>query len=212
MNADLSSCFVGIFPLQKGRAEKQRQLRPGPKANVPEKEVTHMPFEHDIGDSRPEIKPKRTQISTRSRFEVFKRDGFTCQYCGATPPEVVLHVDHIVAVANGGGNDMGNLLTSCARCNLGKSAVPLDSVPETLGNTAAEAAERARQVRAYADLIQEARDAEEGAVWAVAEELQPGASNGYSRDKCSSIRMFIKRIGFPETLNAAHIAAEIRLQ
>jgi len=28
----------------------------------------------------------RTPISKRVRFEVFKRDGFQCQYCGASPP------------------------------------------------------------------------------------------------------------------------------
>lgn len=44
----------------------------------------------------------RKAISKKTRFDVFKRDGFTCQYCGAHPPEVVLHIDHIIAVAEGG--------------------------------------------------------------------------------------------------------------
>lgn len=47
---------------------------------------------------------KRKAISTRTRFEVFKRDGFRCMYCGRTPPTVLLHVDHIIAVSNGGSN------------------------------------------------------------------------------------------------------------
>ena len=34
-------------------------------------------------------------ISKKLRFEVFKRDGFQCAYCGKTPPEVSLEVDHI---------------------------------------------------------------------------------------------------------------------
>jgi len=34
-------------------------------------------------------------ISKRDRFEVFKRDKFTCQYCGKAAPDVVLHIDHI---------------------------------------------------------------------------------------------------------------------
>ena len=38
--------------------------------------------------------PKRKSISKKARFEVFKRDSFTCQYCGRTAPDVVLHLDH----------------------------------------------------------------------------------------------------------------------
>jgi hypothetical protein len=53
--------------------------------------------------------------------EVFKRDSFTCQYCGATAPDVLLHVDHIEPVAKGGANDLLNLITSCEPCNAGKS-------------------------------------------------------------------------------------------
>lgn len=34
---------------------------------------------------------KKAGISKRLRFEVFKRDGFVCQYCGNHPPAVVLH-------------------------------------------------------------------------------------------------------------------------
>ena len=32
----------------------------------------------------------REAVSKKRRFDVFKRDGFTCQYCGATPPGVLL--------------------------------------------------------------------------------------------------------------------------
>lgn len=63
----------------------------------------------------------RKALPTRLRFEVFKRDKFTCQYCGGRAPEIVLHVDHINPVAHGGTNDILNLVTSCAACNLGKS-------------------------------------------------------------------------------------------
>lgn len=59
------------------------------------------------------------------RFEVFKRDGFRCTYCGRAGADVVLHVDHVKARANGGLNDPENLTTACQDCNLGKSATPL---------------------------------------------------------------------------------------
>ncbi len=71
-------------------------------------------------------KLSRKSISKKLRFEVFKRDKFTCQYCGRKAPDVVLHVDHIVAVARNGTNDIMNLVTSCEECNLGKSYKALD--------------------------------------------------------------------------------------
>lgn len=65
---------------------------------------------------------KRIAISKKTRFEVFKRDSFTCQYCGASAPDVVLECDHISPVSGGGGNDILNLITSCQACNSGKGA------------------------------------------------------------------------------------------
>ena len=62
----------------------------------------------------------RVAISKKVRFEVFKRDRFTCQYCGQKSPDVVLNVDHIAPVAKGGDNDLMNLITSCHACNNGK--------------------------------------------------------------------------------------------
>lgn len=63
----------------------------------------------------------RKSISKKTRFEVFKRDSFCCQYCGQSAPDVVLEVDHIEAVSKGGSNDMMNFITSCKSCNSGKS-------------------------------------------------------------------------------------------
>ncbi len=75
---------------------------------------------------------KRKSLSKKVRFEVFKRDVFTCQYCGSKPPSVVLEVDHIIPVASGGENDEDNLVTSCFDCNRGKGARSLEISPETL--------------------------------------------------------------------------------
>jgi hypothetical protein len=70
--------------------------------------------------------PKRKGLSKKVRFEVFKRDSFTCQYCGAQAPDAVLRVDHINPVAGGGDNDILNLITACEPCNQGKGARALD--------------------------------------------------------------------------------------
>ena len=62
----------------------------------------------------------RKPISNKLRFEILKRDGFTCQYCGRKAPEVELEIDHIVPVAKGGSNEIDNLITACHECNNGK--------------------------------------------------------------------------------------------
>lgn len=77
------------------------------------------------GKQPPKGRVKRKSISKKTRFEVFKRDSFKCQYCGASAPDVLLHVDHIIPVSRGGACDVVNLVTSCAPCNGGKSNRPL---------------------------------------------------------------------------------------
>jgi 5-methylcytosine-specific restriction endonuclease McrA len=67
----------------------------------------------------------RQPLSKSVRFEVFKRDAFKCQYCGAEAPNVLLHVDHIKPVEGGGTNEITNLITACATCNSGKRDRPL---------------------------------------------------------------------------------------
>lgn len=73
---------------------------------------------------------KRKALSKKIRFEVFKRDKFTCQYCGRIAPDVILEVDHINPIAEGGENDLLNLITSCRDCNRGKGKVRLSDDSE----------------------------------------------------------------------------------
>ena len=68
----------------------------------------------------------RKTVTKKARFEVFKRDKFTCQYCGRKVPDVVLQIDHIEPVAKGGGNEILNLISACQECNSGKGARALD--------------------------------------------------------------------------------------
>lgn len=74
---------------------------------------------------------KRKNIPNKTRFEVFKRDSFTCQYCGQCSPEVVLNLDHVTPVFNGGDNSITNLITACFDCNSGKGAEELNGDIET---------------------------------------------------------------------------------
>lgn len=67
-------------------------------------------------------------LSKRQRFEVMKRDGFRCRYCGATHLMQPLEVDHIHPKSKGGKDHPSNLVTACEPCNAGKSAVSLLTV------------------------------------------------------------------------------------
>lgn len=98
-------------------------------------------------------------MSVRTRFEVFKRDDFQCQYCGRRSPEVVLELDHIVPICEGGTDDPINLRTSCWDCNRGKGGVPLDHLVtgEDPHDKAIELLERERQLREYNVVLADSR-------------------------------------------------------
>lgn len=71
----------------------------------------------------------RQAIGKRVRFDIFKRDRFTCRYCGAQPPDVILVIDHVRPVVEGGDNEDINLITACEACNQGKGKRPLSQLP-----------------------------------------------------------------------------------
>ena len=66
-------------------------------------------------------------VSKSLRFEVLKRDGHACTYCGAKAPDVQLHVDHVMPTALGGTDDPSNLTTACQDCNAGKGSTHPDA-------------------------------------------------------------------------------------
>lgn len=60
-------------------------------------------------------------VSKRTRFEVLRRDNFTCRYCRSTDGK--LTVDHVTPTALGGTDDPSNLVAACKDCNAGKSSM-----------------------------------------------------------------------------------------
>lgn len=68
-------------------------------------------------------------LSAHGRFIIFQRDNFTCIYCGRSSFDdyAELHCDHVVPRSDGGRDVAGNLVTSCKRCNLEKSANALSN-------------------------------------------------------------------------------------
>ena len=52
-----------------------------------------------------------------TRFNVFLRDGFACQYCGSADD---LTFDHVLPRSKGGRTSWENIVAACAPCNLRK--------------------------------------------------------------------------------------------
>ena len=61
------------------------------------------------------VKPSRNPAFTR--FNVFLRDRFQCQYCGDRED---LTFDHLIPRSRGGQTRWDNVVTACAPCNLSK--------------------------------------------------------------------------------------------
>ncbi len=68
-------------------------------------------------------KTPRINIPSEARTYVFNRNNHQCQSCYTIDLTAKnLQIDHIVALAQGGTNDLSNLQTLCAKCNREKSA------------------------------------------------------------------------------------------
>jgi HNH endonuclease len=156
-------------------------------------------------DSSAAALPIRVALSKKTRFEIFKRDGFTCQYCGAHPPGIVLHVDHIIAVSAGGSNRKDNLVTSCESCNQGKGARDLRVAPESLAEKAERIRESEAQLKGYQKIMQARADRIEMERWRVVGVLFPGEDR-CRRDYLRSIGVFIERLGIHDVMDSADVA------
>lgn len=55
-----------------------------------------------------------------TRFNVFLRDSFTCQYCGDVFSTENLTFDHVIPRSRGGTSLWNNVVTACSPCNLTK--------------------------------------------------------------------------------------------
>ena len=66
------------------------------------------------------VKPQKRVAFTR--FNLFLRDGFCCQYCGARGD---LTFDHVVPRASGGVTSWQNVVAACSPCNLKKGSKSL---------------------------------------------------------------------------------------
>lgn len=155
---------------------------------------------------------RRKAIPKKVRFEVFKRDKFTCTYCGRKAPDVVLEVDHIIPVAEGGKNDIMNLTTSCRDCNRGKGKRTLsdDSAIERQRVALEDAQDRREQMEMMLQWQRDLKDYEDKLVDFIEEILTEPYNEQWRL--LPAIRAIIKRhihsFGFENVVNAAYIARE----
>ena len=155
--------------------------------------------------------PKRKSIPKRLRFEVFKRDSFTCQYCGASAPDVLLQIDHIKPVSDSGTNDITNLVAACAECNTGKGAKNLDDSTAVKKRKAQldELQERREQLEMMTEWMQGLQDLKDQAVDHLADywsDLAPGLiPNDTGR---RNIKKWLRKYSLQEITKAMDVAAE----
>ena len=153
---------------------------------------------------------ERKPLSKKLRFEVFKRDKFTCQYCGRHAPDVVLECDHIKPVAEGGKNTILNLVTSCKDCNSGKGKRLLSDTAEVdkQFEQMAILSEKRKQMKMMLKWREELETFEDSQVDIVESEFN--ADNLHltllGRNK---VKMLIRNFGFDEVLKSAEIAYQL---
>ena len=131
---------------------------------------------------------KKMTLTKKTRFAIFERDNFSCQYCGRTPQDdgVILEADHAISRADGGTDDTENLVTSCFDCNRGKSKksiAPKLNIKEQLAITK----EQLSQVQAMTKLISKKRKLEKEKFAWVDE-----AIDGYTKAFVSGMKSAVK--------------------
>ena len=153
---------------------------------------------------------ERKPISKKLRFEVFKRDSFTCQYCGKSAPDAVLHVDHIKPVKEGGTNDITNLVTACADCNLGKGARKLSDSSEVMKakKQLDELNARREQLEMMLQWKEGLSDIEEQQVDAIAERFDSFSGYNVNENGRRKIKKWIKDFGLNEIYDCIEISCD----
>jgi len=149
-------------------------------------------------------------LSKRRRFEVFKRDGFKCAYCGGTPPNVMLEVVHIIPKSKGGTDDINNLITACFDCNRGKSNIPIGQLPEKVSANLEKAKRIEEQTLAYYKFLNKLKRKREKECKEVEDvfKLTYPDKKLTARFIITSVKRFLKHLPVEEVKEAMAIATE----
>ena len=139
----LRECSPTEYIVSNGVAPEQSESMIPPWAS-PESWTYLSPIIKGLSSHRSTVNPSapaaRAPISRALRNQIYARDGYTCQQCGAKKGErgVQLVIDHKKPVKRGGTNGPSNLQTLCSLCNSKKGArntgygdIARDSVDES---------------------------------------------------------------------------------
>ena len=152
----------------------------------------------------------RKPLSKTIRFEVFKRDKFTCQYCGASAPEAILEVDHIKPVSKGGTDDVMNLVTSCRDCNRGKKNKLLSDnatvmVQKQRLDEMQERREQIEMMVQWREMLEHELSVE---AYSISIFLENNTKWGLNERGLNTAKKLIRRFGFNEVYRACEIAID----
>lgn len=153
---------------------------------------------------------KRKGISKKLRFEIFKRDGFACAYCGKTPPDATLEIDHIDPFSKGGDCSIDNYITACFDCNRGKSNIKLDVIPNKVAENMEILKAKEQQLKEYRKFIKSVKARKTRDINKVAK-----IYNDYfeawqlnKKFKKNTIGMFLEKMPLHKVENAMETAVE----
>lgn len=128
LNADYRP--ISYYPLSTNSMKKVL------KAVVKNKLTVLEEYDETIDISGVTIKLPKTAILKKyvktqqepkfSRYNVYLRDKFTCQYCGKKFAHHDLTFDHVNPRCKGGKTDWDNIVTACKNCNVAKGHKDLD--------------------------------------------------------------------------------------
>ena len=134
-------------------------------------------------------------VSKRTRFEVLRRDNYTCRYCRSA--DNPLRVDHVTPVALGGTDDPTNLVAACQDCNAGKSSTSPDE--QTVAEVAEDAARWSAAMQRAAEIMDDRIDEREEYIGAL---LDAWPSYKYLPDSVLQTAERMYALGLPKSVMA----------